>query len=173
MEIPPGVSFYFNRVYLEGFCKFEGGRSDGIGCGKEVMDPKQHKLHGMETENKPRSFFEIIQRSDKPVLVDFSAEWCGPCKMMPPILKELKKLVGESTTILKVDIDKNPALAASYKVQSVPTLIIFKKGEIKMAAKRGCSNGTIESGPGPGSLIHPTVKSSSSSRPGATFPIRT
>lgn len=84
----------------------------------------------METQDKPKSFSDILN-SEKPVLVDFSAEWCGPCKMMPPILKELKQLTGEALTILKVDIDKNPAVAASYQIQSVPTLIIFKKGEVK------------------------------------------
>ena len=84
----------------------------------------------METQNKTKSFSEILN-SDQPVLVDFSAEWCGPCKMMPPILKELKQMTGEKVTILKVDIDKNPAVAASFNIQSVPTLIIFRKGEIK------------------------------------------
>jgi len=83
----------------------------------------------METSNKP-SFGEIIQ-GHKPVLVDFSAEWCGPCKMMPPILKEVKDKMGDDVTILKMDVDKNPNVAASYQIQSVPTLIVFRDGQIK------------------------------------------
>jgi thioredoxin 1 len=84
----------------------------------------------METQNERKTFSEIL-KGEKPVLVDFSAEWCGPCKMMPPILKELKQLTGEKLTILTLDIDKNPKVAASYNIQSVPTMILFMKGEIK------------------------------------------
>lgn len=75
-------------------------------------------------------FTELIN-GNKPVLVDFSAEWCGPCKMMPPILKELKNKLGDAVTILKMDIDRNPAVASSYQIQSVPTLIVFRNGQIK------------------------------------------
>ena len=83
----------------------------------------------METSEK-KSFSEII-KGHKPVLVDFSAEWCGPCKMMPPILKEVKDKLGEQVTILKMDIDRNPAVASAYQIQSVPTLIVFRDGEVR------------------------------------------
>jgi len=69
--------------------------------------------------------------SDKPTLVDFHADWCGPCKMQEPILKSVHKKIGDKVSFLKVDIDKNPRASSSYQIEGVPTLLLFKNGEIK------------------------------------------
>jgi len=76
------------------------------------------------------SFSQIIG-SSQPVLVDFFAEWCGPCKMQTPILKKLSSRINGKAKVLKVDVDKNQKVAAKYGIRSVPTLILFKNGQVK------------------------------------------
>ncbi len=74
--------------------------------------------------------FQDIIAGDIPVLVDFFAEWCGPCKMMKPVLEDLKRKLGDKIVILKVDVDKNESMAAAFRIQSVPTLMLWKNGQI-------------------------------------------
>jgi thioredoxin 1 len=76
------------------------------------------------------STFNELIKSEKPVLVDFFATWCGPCKMMTPVLEQVSAQLGDKATIIKVDVDKNPQAASVYGIQGVPTLILFKKGNI-------------------------------------------
>lgn len=76
------------------------------------------------------SKFSDIINEGKPVLIDFSAEWCAPCRMMPPILKEVKKQLGERIRILKIDVDRNPAISRQYQIRNVPTLMVFKNGKV-------------------------------------------
>jgi len=83
----------------------------------------------METENKKETFNDIIQ-GDKPVLIDFFAEWCGPCKLMKPILTELRQKMGDKIRILKVDVDKSPVVSSAFDIQSVPTLMLIRNKNI-------------------------------------------
>jgi thioredoxin 1 len=77
------------------------------------------------------SSFQELVNGDKPLLVDFFAEWCGPCKTQAPILKEAKDRLGDDVRIIKIDVDKNQDVARQFNVQGVPTLILFKKGKVK------------------------------------------
>ncbi|HEY1047459.1 MAG TPA: thioredoxin [Bacteroidia bacterium] len=74
--------------------------------------------------------FNSVINGEQPVLVDFSAEWCGPCKMMKPILQELKTIMGDKIRVLKIDVDENPAISSAFRIQGVPTLILFQKGNV-------------------------------------------
>lgn len=76
-----------------------------------------------------KSSFSDIINSKIPVLVDFSADWCGPCKMLAPILKQVKEELGDTLKIVKIDVDKNQMLSTKYQVRGVPTMLLFKNGK--------------------------------------------
>ena len=75
--------------------------------------------------------FDLVINENRPVIVDFHALWCGPCKTQSPILKQVAEELGERVKVIKIDVDQNPTIASRYQIQSVPTLMIFKNGEIK------------------------------------------
>lgn len=77
-----------------------------------------------------KSAFQNLINSEKPVLIDFYADWCGPCVAFAPVLREIKKEVGDKVKIIKINVDNNPAISQQLEIRSIPTLMIFKKGEV-------------------------------------------
>lgn len=87
--------------------------------------------------------FQQIINGDKPVLIDFYATWCGPCKAMSPIVESIGKELQGQARVLKIDVDKNQALAAQYQIQAVPTFMIFKKGQVVWKQPGGADKMTM------------------------------
>ena len=84
----------------------------------------------MAVELTDSNFEELVLKSDKPVLVDFWAEWCGPCRMVGPLVEELSKEYNEKAVVGKVDVDTNPGISAKYGIRNIPTILFFKGGKV-------------------------------------------
>jgi len=90
-----------------------------------------------------KASFDDLINTETPVLIDFFAEWCGPCKMQSPILKEVADEMKERVKVIKIDVDKNPEVAVKYRIQGVPTLMIFKNGNVKFRSSGMMSKSQI------------------------------
>jgi thioredoxin 1 len=89
-----------------------------------------HAVNGANNIPMAAAKFNDLVNAETPVLVDFSADWCGPCRMLAPVLKQVKSQMGDQIRIVKIDVDKNQGLAAQYRVQGVPTMILFQRGKV-------------------------------------------
>lgn len=90
---------------------------------------KLQKIPIMAVKKQYSSFAQLLAESPTPLLVDFYATWCGPCQMMSPILEQVKAQFGEQLQIVKIDTDKYPAIASEYRIEALPTLVVFKNGQ--------------------------------------------
>jgi thioredoxin len=86
----------------------------------------------MSEKTQPKSFFELVKTSNKPILVDFYADWCGPCKMVSPAIEKVAKDFSGKLMTIKINVDKAQSAAAKYQIQSIPTIMMFKNGESVM-----------------------------------------
>jgi thioredoxin len=86
----------------------------------------------MTDDNLPKSFFDLIEQSEKPVLVDFYADWCGPCKVVSPIIERIAREFAGKLLTIKIDVDKKQEIALKYEVQAIPTIMMFFKGKAIM-----------------------------------------
>ena len=104
----------------------------------------QGVIYKVKIKKMSKTNFQKLIDSEKPVLIDFYADWCGPCKAFSPVLNQLKNQIGDGVRIVKIDVDKNPTIAGQLQVRSIPTVMIFQKGELKWRAQGGQSLETMK-----------------------------
>jgi thioredoxin len=100
-----------------------------LDCNVSWLSFRVSEEDGMATQKQFTSFEELLASAEKPVLVDFYATWCGPCRMLAPILDQVQALMKDKLQIVKIDTDRYPELASQYEVHALPTLVLFKKGQ--------------------------------------------